>query len=510
MTLLKRIRENANANPDKIGLINLNDDIKLTLQEVDIFSDRLASYILNNLPNDKSPLVVYGHKSPYMIVVFLACAKSGHPYCPIDISNPTERVIDIIRSSEPDCIFLLEELDLKNDYNFIKKDEIIKICNETDAVIKQDILEPDADDVFYILFTSGSTGKPKGVEITYSNLNNFLAWSSELTKRYLGDKDTIFLNQAPFSFDLSVMDLYTSIYMGGTLCMLDKATQMTYSKLMNALEKSNITAWVSTPSFAEMCLIDKKFSAELLPNMKIFLFCGEILTNHIALQLIKRFPNANIINTYGPTESTVAVTEQLITKELCENGKPLPIGIAKAGTKIMICDDKLKEQPNGEEGEIIISGNTLAKGYFKNQQDTEKAFTTPYINGKFERVYKTGDKGYFDKNGILHYKGRIDKQIKLNGYRIEIGDIENNLKKLEHISNAVVIPKYIDDKVKSLIGFITVDNNIRGDRQDIKNIKSMLKELIPEYMVPKKIIVIDSMPMNTNGKIDRNELGRLI
>ncbi|MEE0746890.1 MAG: D-alanine--poly(phosphoribitol) ligase subunit DltA [Anaerovoracaceae bacterium] len=514
MFLLDRIKEIAEQSPDKIALINQNniEDSTLTYRELELYSDRLAQFILlkddnTNCVGEKKPIIVYGHKNPYMIVAFLACAKAGHPYCPIDISSPYERVVDIIEEVKPEIIFALEPLEYEEILPLEKVKAICKADNNGDS-----IKPVDSENVFYILFTSGSTGKPKGVEITYACLNNFLAWISDVVDRY-DIEELTFINQAPFSFDLSVMDLYTNLYMGGTLNLIDKDVQMNFAKLFANLKESSASIWVSTPSFADMCLTDKSFSKELMPEMRLFLFCGEILTNTTAQKLLERFPAAKIVNTYGPTESTVAVTEQEITKEIAFRKEPLPIGKAKKGTKIEIWNQEDRNAGCNEDGEIVIIGNTVARGYFNNTEETRASFLTIAKKGKSYRAYKTGDKGFLDGEGILHYIGRKDHQIKLNGYRIEIGDIEKNMMKLETILNATVIPKYKDGKVKNLVAFVTIsesEKEKRNKRESIKILKEGLRKWVPEYMIPKKWEIIDMMPMNSNGKIDRKKLEELL
>ena len=172
--------------------------------------------------------------------------------------------------------------------------------------------------------------------------------------------------------------------------------------------------------------------------MEMFLFCGETLTNETAGSLLERFPKTQVYNTYGPTESTVAVTEICVDYQINETYNPLPVGKAKPGTIIKIMDGE-EELPEGEKGEIVIIGNTVSKGYFKNEDENRRAFFQYNHDGNPCVAYRTGDKGYF-KDGWLFYCGRIDLQIKLHGYRMEIEDVEKNLMKVQGVEKAVVVP----------------------------------------------------------------------
>lgn len=450
-------------------------------------SDNLAAWLGLRLKENNKPVMVYGHKSPQMIVCFLACVKSGRAYCPVDISMPSDRIEEIASAVGNQIILATEPLELEG-YEIIGADMIETIAaEEHDLSYVTPVRE---DDVYYMIFTSGSTGKPKGVEITERNLRGFLNWSKELA-RNTGMDHITFLNQAPFSFDLSVMDLYTSMTTGGTLVCLDKEIQSDMGKMFSFMKDNDINCWVSTPSFAEMCMADRSFDQTLLEEMKLFLFCGEKLTKETALKLYERFPKAKIINTYGPTESTVAVTSVEIDKKILDEKELLPIGKPKDGTRLFIKD-----------GEILIAGDTLGKGYYNNPQKTAEAFIEiEDITGEKIRAYKTGDKGYFDGE-YFYCTGRKDFQIKLHGYRIELGDIEQNLMGFPEIEQAVVLPKTDGEKIKCLVAFVKKE----GGDVNAKYIKSALKQKLPAYMVPKNIKFIDNMPMTANGKIDRKKL----
>lgn len=506
MSILDRIDKFTSINGETIAYYNATQASgikKLTYVQLSDYSDKLAFYLQEKLGDDKTPIVVYGHKSPYMLVCFLACVKSGRAYCPVDISVPKERIKDIVDETKTPFIIATEALDIDYD-NILSINDITSIIESTKQKIDRKYYVED-DDVFYIIFTSGSTGKPKGVQITLGCLNNFLRWSQSLLNKELDGRQLTFINQAPFSFDLSVMDLYTSLYLGGTLWCLEKSVQYKYETLLESLKNSKASVWVSTPSFANMCLASNEFNNDLMPEIKSFLFCGETLPNSTADKLLERFPSAEVINTYGPTESTVAITNINVTHSICKDYNPLPVGKPKNGTFIFIIDENGKVLPDGERGEILIVGDSVSIGYFNNTEITNKVFSTREINGVLYRSYRTGDEGYI-KDGQLFYCGRIDLQIKLHGYRIEIEDIENNFMKLDLIKNAVVVPIFKDGNVESLTAFVVpnfiVENKLRAQSL----IRKKLLEFLPSYMIPKKFIFVDTIPMTTNGKINRKKL----
>lgn len=487
----------------------------LTWKDLDAWSDALAAYLYQlEMDDPRCPLVVYGHKSIYMLVCFLACVKSGHAYCPVDDSMPQQRVEDIIACVGAPVILTTEKLSMATDSSVLTLERIREICETPAPVHVEDLVPVRDEETYYIIFTSGSTGKPKGVQITRACLENFISWGIHLgddaCSISMEEHVLHFLNQAPFSFDLSVMDVYLSLYTGGRICAVSRQVQNTPSLLYEALSDANIHVWVSTPSFADVCLSDPCFSQELLPEVNRFLFCGEILTNRTAARLREQFPKAVVVNTYGPTESTVAVTETVVDDQMIETISPLPVGKTRNGTWLYILDEQGNQLPEGERGEVVIVGDTVSPGYFKNPEQTDKVFAVTTVEGTSYRLYHTGDKGYL-QDGQLYYCGRIDFQIKLHGYRIEIEDIENNLVKIPGVEKAAVIPNYRNGKVSSLTAYLSYPGMEHKDNKEqfqlTQKIRAELGQLLPAYMLPKKFVYMDHLPLTNNGKVDRRNIG---
>ena len=449
----------------EVYINNIYKNENLTYRALIEYSDKLAVYLEKKLGDNKNPIVVYGHKHPFMLVFFLACVKSGRAFCPVDINTPQERVDEIVRTVDSELVLVTEEIELSKE---ILNVELAKaIINSTEERISKEYYVK-GEDIFYIIFTSGSTGKPKGVCITYNNLNNFLHW---YTGYYNENDELVFLGHPPFSFDLSVMSLWPSLYLGASLVQIDKKHQEDFKVMFEELKKSNATIWISTPSFIEMCFIDKSFNQELMPRVKQFVFCGEKLFAQTVEKIHKNFPGAQVINTYGPTESTVMVTWLEVTKEIVQNYyENLPIGKVKWGSKV-----ELKNVDGEGKGEIVIIGNTVAKGYFKNEQLSKEKFGVDVLDGKEVRSYLTGDLGYF-KDNMLFCEGRIDFQVKLHGHRIELEDIDNNLLKNKKIRQAATLPNYDNGKLKSLTTFIVYNDKIEKRFEVTKEILNRIQE----------------------------------
>lgn len=487
MHLIEQIDSWSQSHPGRIA--HISGETSLTYQQLTSQSNKLAQHLLTAFPNDHSPIALLGHKQTEMLVGFLGCIKAGHPYIPLDSSLPTQRVEAIVRTA---------------DATLLTVDQLKEIIANTDVPDNFKIHAPKIGDPWYIIFTSGSTGVPKGVTITRRNLENFLEWILE--EQDFKDAGEVFLNQAPFSFDLSVMDLYSSLATGGTLFSVTKDEIAEPKKLYKTLGSSGITVWVSTPSFARLCLMDINFSEKMMPHLRKFWFCGETLAPEIASTLLERFPNAEVWNTYGPTEAAVATTSILITKEIIAKYRPLPVGRPKPGTLVAVHAEDGQPTQSGERGEIIIAGPNVSPGYVNQAEATSKAF---FILDD-QRAYHTGDWGHV-KDDLIFFDGRMDFQIKLNGYRIEIGDIESNLHTVSNVQDAVVVLAMKNERADYLAAFVILKS--RSEQTDFEIMREMKKQLgerLPDYMMPRKFVFLSEFPTTPNGKVDRAKLAETL
>lgn len=481
MELLAEIDRWGREFPDRIA--HRSGERTLTYGELLARSDSLAGWLTSDLGDSRAPIAVRGHKEPEMLIAFLGTVKSGRPYVPIDLAIPEQRAERIVQTAQAALVLTPER--------------VAAITGESRPAPSRRVF---GEDPFYILFTSGSTGEPKGVIITHANLTAFVNWMLSEQKFAIGGET--FLNQAPFSFDLSVMDLYLSLVTGGTLFSVTKDEVANLKKLYESLARSQLTTWVSTPSFAQMCCIERTFGQTMIPTLRRFLFCGETLAPETASQLIERFPEAEVWNTYGPTEATVATTSVRVDRALIAKWSPLPVGYEMPGTRLLILDENRQPVPSGERGEIIIAGPNVSPGYLGREDLTSRAF----YPCEQTRAYRTGDWGR-EREGLIFFEGRMDSQVKVNGFRIELGDLEANLRALPAVADAVVLPVEKAGRIDALAAMIILAGERTGSDFEISaRLKTQLAERLPAYMIPRKFVFLDAFPMTANGKADRRKL----
>ena len=479
MDIISQIDRWAELLPDKPA--HISGERTLTYGELRRQSDSVANYLAAHVAG-REPVAVLGHREPEMLIAFIGCIKAGHPYIPVDTVLPKQRMERILAAAS---------------YT-LTPDGVAEIARSTPP-------EPPAatlgkDDAWYIMFTSGSTGDPKGVVLTRGCLEAFMEWILA-EQAYLAKEET-FLNQTPFTFDLSIMDVYCGLYTGGTVFSISRDTQLNPKRLFQALAASNATVSLATPSFFRVCLSEPSFRAAMMPRMRKFLFCGETLPPGVAAQIMERFPDAEVWNTYGPTEATVAMTSVRLTREILERYPAVPVGAPMPGVKVYLIDDSLAPLPADGRGEIVIAGPNVTPGYLNAPERNAVAFV--WHDGV--RGYRTGDFGCF-RDGYLFCEGRKDGQLKLNGYRIELGDIEANLRGIPGVREAIVLPVMKDGAAQSLTAFVHYAGDANESESDrTMRLKSGLLNRLPTYMLPRKFIYIDDFPMNSNGKVDRRQL----
>jgi D-alanine--poly(phosphoribitol) ligase subunit 1 len=474
-----------------------------------------ARRLAGSLGAAPSPVLLYGHKQPAMVVAIVAALRLGRPYVPVDLSAPPARISRMLDAARPaDAVLaqnppaaLAQELATRG-IRTIALDPLA--ANLTGTPATGDLPAHDPDGPAYIVFTSGTTGNPKGVPIPYGALRHFADWLLATHPFVAGGE--VFLNQAPLSFDLSVMDLYGALLTGGTLFAIARDELADPRRLFIRLDGAPLTTWVSTPSFARFCLAETRFAQDMLPGMRRFLFCGETLPVGVARELLARFPRAEVWNMYGPTETTVAVTAVRITRAMVGSDNPLPVGQPAPGIDLWIADpaDPLQRLAAGQRGEIVIAGPQIAAGYLPPPAD---AAANPFFSLPDGRhAYRTGDLGSIDPlDGSIACGGRLDGQIKLHGYRLELEEIEAHLRAVPGVGDGAVLAIERDGRPDHLVAVVVGASDDpsslpAGGRPLTQLVRAALAESLPDYALPRLVRRVPALPLTSNGKVDRRAL----
>jgi len=453
-------------------------DKNLTWQELKTLSDKICeSFKKTNIPAGY-PVLVYGDKESFFLAAILSCYRMNLAFVPLSPALPKKRIEKIIEQTQTEV--------LVNCGEYKDAPEVAIIIGEKLQIKKRPhpLPSPTGEEVSYILFTSGSSGEPKGVKISDQNIISFTQW---FTKNFHADEKTVFINQADFSFDISLADFFGALQTGGTAIFNTSEVSANTNLFFERINKHKGNYWNSTPSFVFKCLTDKNFNAANLPSIEQFVLSGENLSTQLVKDLKKCFPRVRIINAYGPTETTIYASFAEVTADLL-HGNSLPI------CKLDDSNISLKDD------EIIISGNTVGLGYLNNAAITQERFTL----SENKKSFRTGDLALV-KNGYLYFNGRKDEQIKFNGYRIELSEIKHTLEKINFITQAECVPIVIDKKIKRLIAFVKTNLAAPAPQERVL-IQDILKKELPHYMIPSEIIVVKEFPLTTSFKIDKQKL----
>ncbi len=466
------------SNRDKPALISPNQIT--SWGELELRVESLVNDLSRRL-TPGYPVVIYGHKEHEYIAIILACIQLQVPYVPVDTLYPEQRLFDIMKQLGKGLLINLEKQSYSNfDYG-----------SEFPAKNVQALM--------YILFTSGSTGAPKGVQITYSAFLDFWAW---VQQEFPTNENSVIMGQSLFTFDVSVLDIAASMGQGGSLILVDRSLYQDRNQFFQLIQDHKCTVWVSTPSFIPRWLLSKDFNKSEFPTLEAFIFIGEPLSHRIASELNSRFHDGCVYNAYGPTEATVVVTLMRINQQvLDEHPSLLPIGYPKPTGEVIVLD-KSGNITSGE-GEIVICGENVSIGYL----DKTLAANNAFFKRNNVKAYRTGDFGMI-KDDLLFCLGRIDDQVKLNGYRIEVGEIEAVLDQIPGVEDTVVLGIKRNNTVIRLVAFIFQSTDNKSDNLSVEEVKLTLQRRLPQYMIPSEIIMIPAAntPYSSSGKIDRKLL----
>ena len=482
--LLEAIARHARLSPERPAYQNRTQ----TLTYGRLWRDARA--LAARLRAGTGPVLVLGEKEAGMPVCFLACLMVGRPWLPVDPQQPPERLLKIRRLSGAADALCCGSHPVAAALGAVRAEPLFS---------GQELLQPErfaadpARDAYW-MFTSGSTGAPKGVRIPLSALENFVRWMLSLPAVAVCGAG-VSVNQARFSFDLSVADLWPAFAAGGTVRALEPAEQKDLPALYAALGRSGAKRLVCTPSFARLCLCDAAFCRDLLPGLETVFFCGETLAPRTVKTLAKRFDGLRILNAYGPTEAACAVT----AVEVQGREGVLPVGrVADGASRLLILDEQGAPLPDGRPGEIAIAGPSVGGGYIGGEGGGFGTF-----NG--EKLYRTGDQGVI-RGGLLWYLGRRDRQIKYKGYRIEPGEVEAAILAWEEVRAAAVLPIRAGGEVRGLAAVVEWEKA----PPKAAECAARLRRALPDYMLPRRWCAVEHMPVNGRGKCDFAALERML
>lgn len=436
---------------------------------------------------------IFTETNIYTYASVLGILSCGACYVPLNPDNPVERNAGIIADAGIKVLLYTEKEDKAHELSVFPDTECRPLKNRvTPNPGKLDLVEQMHGDLCYLLFTSGTTGKPKGVPIYHHNLSAFLDMMLE-SGRYDFNRNDRFLQMFELTFDLSVFSFLVPLSVGASFYPLPQK-EMAYLEVADILETGEISVALMVPSVINYL---KSYFGEInLPKMRYSLFCGEALYHETLTGWARCVPHAKIENLYGPTEATIFCLRYEWQRG--ESPHPQAKGIVPIGRPMEGMDAfKINENSLDEEGELCLSGEQVTLGYWNNPSKTAEVFGTTK-NGK--KFYRTGDLCKIDEAGNFLYLGRIDNQVKIDGHRVELEEIEFHTRVFCKDQQVVATLN------TSEAGFHFIVLFIEGEKDLRKGLEEHLKKRLPDYMVPKEIITVSLFPLNSNGKIDRKAL----
>ena len=493
-TIVDLFEAQVQKTPDNIALKLESESI--SYQSLNERANQLAHYLIKEGVGQESLIGICINRSVNMIVAILGVIKSGAAYVPIDPTYPEDRINYILKDSA--CKYVLTNQKSKAVLAEASNTQVISL-DETAAAIKKQSsnnlsLEISPSNLLYVIYTSGTTGKPKGVLLEHENLVRLFVNEQALFDFNEKDVWTMFHS---FCFDFSVWEMYGALLHGGRLVLISEETQKDTVSYANLLATEGVTILNQTPT-AFNVLQEQALAEELSLKLRSVIFGGEALNPSRLMKWNQRYPDCQLINMYGITETTVHVTYKEITsvdieKEKSNIGKPIPT------LSCYVLDREGNLAPYGIVGELYVEGAGVARGYLNRPELTEERFIpNPFDDGK-SRLYKTGDLAKWLPNGDLEYLGRIDDQVKIRGYRIELGEIENALLSHPSVNNGVVIKAPGEDH--HLVAYYTSASALTS-----APLRSYLEEKLPAYMVPSFFVALEEFPVTSNGKVNKKAL----
>lgn len=480
--------------PDKVIYKDIDNEI--TFKEVSNYAKAIGCGIIDEGKNNK-PVVVLSDRCIMTPVVFFGIVYSGNCYAPLDGTQPAYRLEQIVKNVEPNIViadehFYEQALALAPNAKVLKVDDLIK-HEIDDAKLMKVRNNCSITDPLYIIHTSGSTGVPKGVITSHESLMCYI----DAYAQVMGiDDSDVFGNQSPLDYIAAIRDIYLPIKCKASTFIIPKQFFSLPAKLFDALNDYKITSIGWSVSALSIPANMGAFDYTTPKYLKKICFSGSVMPAKVLGVWQQHIPDAKYVNQYGPTEATASCTYYVVDHVVKED-EVLPIGVPYRNYKVFLLNDDDTATKEGEIGQICVSGPILALGYYNAPELSQKSFIQNPLNKCYtELIYKTGDLGRLDENGILHFNGRMDRQIKHLGHRVELGEIELAAQAVDGLDECCVI--YNKEKEQIILFYV--------GECTAKDIAVCLRGTLPGFMVPRKNIKLDNMPRLSNGKTDMQAL----
>lgn len=479
---------------EKEALVTANR--RMTYQEIQEEASYLCEQLTSYGIQQEETVAIMMHKGWEQVVAVFGVLFAGGAYLPIDIDNPEERIQKILKDSHTRVVFTTKEIAQEKDW-LEQYHSILVEGKKTEHLVTASTNKEQA--LAYVIYTSGTTGMPKGVMISHQGAVNTI---QAINKKYqVGEEDCAF-GISNLHFDLSVYDLFGLLGAGGKLVIPadKKAKEPKY--WVEILNQERVTIWNSVPAFMEMLVEYEEYQKQLKAHeLRLVLMSGDWIGLTLSARIYELFCDVQVISLGGATEASIWSNDFAVPRQIPEDFRSIPYGKPLANQKYYVLNEELQDCPDYVPGTLYIAGTGVAKGYFHDKDKTrEKFICRP---GHEEVLYCTGDMGRYWKDGNIEFLGRLDNQLKINGYRVELGEIESALNSIKGIEKGIVI--MAEEKNNHyLVAFVTGEDSLEETE-----VKSQIAKKVPEYAVPNYIVKISEFPLSKNGKVNRAALNAL-
>jgi amino acid adenylation domain-containing protein len=482
-------------SPEAVAVIA--GQTQFSYRELNARANQLARFLKRFGVGPDSLVGLCVERSPEMVIGILGILKAGASYVPMDPSYPSERLSFMLQDAN---VFVLltqahlldslpqhngPRLSLDSDWDIIAKE---KTDNPTSRVTPGNLA--------YVIYTSGSTGQPKGVMIPHRGLVNYLSWCTEAYEVAKGCGAPV---HSSISFDLTITSLFSPLMVGRTVFLVPDGIENLVEAL---LARDNYSLVKITPAHLR-ALAELMPEDEVAGRVRALVIGGEALHMESLSFWRANAPATRLINEYGPTETVVGCSIYEVAENDATFG-PVPIGHPVANTQLYVLDENLQPVEKGVSGELYVGGDGVGVGYLRRRELTDERFIAdPFSGNSRGRLYRTGDLARFNSQGVLEFLGRIDNQVKIKGFRIELDEVENILSQYNRVRECAVLAREDATGEKRLVAYVVCDETAAADLEELRN---FMKLKVPDYMVPSVFVSLESLPLTTNGKVDRKAL----